>query len=501
MPAHWVATTELPLAGLARFPGNPRLGDTAEIRKSIRRHGQYRAIVVRRHDGQHTILAGNHTADALAAEGMTTARCELIECTDDEARRINLADNRLAELGGYDDQALAELLARLDGDLDGTGWDIRDLDEIADALGRDDEAAGGTGDDPVPERPSLADRFLIPPFDVLDARQGWWRTRKRQWLSLGFQSELGRLDGKQDGRSVFAHSGHARADPKYYDKKRAAEAQAGHEMTAAEFEAGFYTPPAEGVSSGISIFDPVLCELAYRWFCPPGGAVLDPFAGGSVRGLTAAVLGRAYHGNDLSARQVEANQAQAAGFTARGLIHEDPVWTQGDSADWVTTLEPESADMIFTCPPYYDLERYSDHAADLSAMSTAAFDEAYARIIAGAASALRPGRFAVIVTGDARGGNGLLRDLRGATVTAASRAGLRYCSGAVLVTPLGSLPVVTARAFSGTRTLSRTHQDVLVFCKGDRKQAALACGDVDIELPDTILGAFADDPRAAQGQA
>ncbi|HXF87125.1 MAG TPA: hypothetical protein VNK48_02075 [Xanthobacteraceae bacterium] len=46
------------------------------------------------------------------------------------------------------------------------------------------------------------------------------------------------------------------------------------------------------VGSGTSIFDPVLCEIAYRWFCPPGGSVLDPFAGGSVRGIVASRLGR-----------------------------------------------------------------------------------------------------------------------------------------------------------------------------------------------------------------
>ena len=62
--------------------------------------------------------------------------------------------------------------------------------------------------------------------------------------------------------------------------------------------------------SGTSIFDPVLCELVYRWFCPPGGLVLDPFAGGSVRGIVAGVLGRRYVGVDLSAAQLDANRAQ-----------------------------------------------------------------------------------------------------------------------------------------------------------------------------------------------
>ena len=47
MPATFVATRELPLSSLARFPGNARRGNVEEIRKSLRRHGQYRAIVVR----------------------------------------------------------------------------------------------------------------------------------------------------------------------------------------------------------------------------------------------------------------------------------------------------------------------------------------------------------------------------------------------------------------------------------------------------------------------
>jgi hypothetical protein len=38
----------------------------------------------------------------------------------------------------------------------------------------------------------LGDEFLIPPFSVLSAREGWWQERKRAWLALGIQSELGR---------------------------------------------------------------------------------------------------------------------------------------------------------------------------------------------------------------------------------------------------------------------------------------------------------------------
>ena len=46
----------------------------------------------------------------------------------------------------------------------------------------------------------------------------------------------------------------------------------------------------ENMAPGTSIFDPVLCELVYRWFCPSKGKILDPFAGGSVRGIVAAHL-------------------------------------------------------------------------------------------------------------------------------------------------------------------------------------------------------------------
>lgn len=130
MAVSWIETREVPIDSLTRFPGNARRGNVDEIRASIRRHGQYRSLVVRDDNGELVILAGNHTRDALAAEGHPAARCEILECTDDEARRINLADNRLAELGDYDGDALAELLSYLDGDYEGTGYTDADIDAL-----------------------------------------------------------------------------------------------------------------------------------------------------------------------------------------------------------------------------------------------------------------------------------------------------------------------------------------------------------------------------------
>lgn len=129
MPANFVEVRDIPLDRLAPFPGNARRGDIEAIRGSLRRNGQYRALVVRETDDQLVILAGNHTYAALGAENYQAARCEIIHCDDETARRINLADNRTAELGGYDEEALAALLAELP-DLNGTGYTDDDLEAL-----------------------------------------------------------------------------------------------------------------------------------------------------------------------------------------------------------------------------------------------------------------------------------------------------------------------------------------------------------------------------------
>ncbi|MFM8745659.1 MAG: DNA methyltransferase, partial [Aestuariivirga sp.] len=119
---------------------------------------------------------------------------------------------------------------------------------------------------------------------------------------------------------------HTSGDPGFYAKKRAREAEIGRDLTTEEFLAEHYEASDAPTASGTSIFDPILCEIAYRWFCPQGGTVLDPFAGGSVRGIVASRLGRRYVGIELRPEQVEANRAQLA-------IAADPLpeWRVGDA--------------------------------------------------------------------------------------------------------------------------------------------------------------------------
>jgi DNA modification methylase len=236
--------------------------------------------------------------------------------------------------------------------------------------------------------------------------------------------------------------------------------------------------PEADAKGGTSVFDPVLCELAYSWFAPPGGTVLDPFAGGSVRGVVASVLGLAYVGIELRAEQVAANIRQGD----RICRPPAPRWICGDGFD-VAALAPDvAADLIFSCPPYSDLERYSDDPRDLSTMDYPAFAARLHAIIGNACGLLREDRFACFVVGDVRDRRrGTYRNLPGDTIEAFEAAGLTLYNEAILLTSVGSLPVRVGRQFAASRKLGKAHQNVLVFVKGDPFAAAAACGPIGIE--------------------
>lgn len=232
-------------------------------------------------------------------------------------------------------------------------------------------------------------------------------------------------------------------------------------------------PQTEASASGTSIFDPVLCEIAYRWFCPPSGAILDPFAGGSVRGIVASRLGRAYYGVELRPEQVAANRAQLG---IAGDPH--PQWIEGDARD-IPALFDGKVDMVFSCPPYWNLEVYSEDPRDLSTMDKGSFFYAQDLIIKEACACLKPNRFAVWVTSDVRDAEGCYVGLPVRTIGAFEAAGLRLYNEAILVTAAGSLPIRVRKQFEGGRKLGRTHQNVLVFVKGDWKKATAAVGKVE----------------------
>lgn len=407
-----------------------------------------------------------------------------------------LADNRLAEKATWNKPMLSAALEELRGlefDLPSIGFDLPDLAAIfgeGEANKRHPANAG-----------ALAARFGIPPFSVLNAREGWWQERKAAWLSLGIKSEVGRGENLLKMSDTMLEP-----DP----EKRAAMQEARERRTVpAGLAFGKVTPHpgAGGAPSGTSIFDPVLCELAYRWFCPRGGLVLDPFAGGSVRGVVASRVGRRYVGFELRPEQVEANRAQAD-----EIIHAEamrPQWIEGDSRLTISAQDDLAADFVFTCPPYGDLEVYSNDAADLSTMAHEEFLAAYRAIIAAAIARLRSDRFACVVVGDFRDGDGLYRNFVSDTIAAFEAAGARLYNEAILVTAVGTLAIRAGKQFAHSRKFGKAHQNVLVFVKGDPVAAAAAIGacefgevdGVENAAPASEAEASASPPSQEEGAA
>lgn len=245
--------------------------------------------------------------------------------------------------------------------------------------------------------------------------------------------------------------------------------------------------------TGTSVFDPALCELNYLWFSADGDTVLDPFAGGSVRGIVAEQLGRYYTGIELRQEQVDANIEQG-----KEICEVCPTWLCGDSLQVDKYVCDAMFDHILTCPPYGDLEKYSDDPQDLSAMSDEDFDATYTEILKRTAAHLKDDRFATIVVGNYRDSKGMLRDLVGLTVRAMEQAGCHYYNDFILVTPCGSLPIRVGKQFNASRKMGRTHQYVLVFVKGDPKKATERLGEIDLSIidehsDDIITDDMADD--------
>lgn len=344
----------------------------------------------------------------------------------------------------------------------------------------------------------LEAKFIIPPFSVLNTRQGYWQERKRLWLGLGIKSELGRGEeltyqgeeicsenlnyyrnkekGKHltfgitpdpDGRNA---DNHAQA---YTDKGKA-------KVNGLTFRStGFMADVIQERGGGTSIFDPVLCELIYKWFCPQGGEVFDPFAGGSVRGIVAAVLGLGYTGLDLSLAQIEANKQQAEEILPE---QKKPEWIIGDA--WVSDLllpRGKHYDLVFSCPPYHDLEKYTDAPEDLSNMPWNTFKARYRAIIEKAILRLNNNRFACFVVSEIRNDIGSYKGLVPLTIDCFERGGARFYNEMILVNVAGSLPIRIAGQF-GHRKIGRSHQNVLVFYKGEPDRIPKIFGDIDTDF-------------------
>ena len=206
--------------------------------------------------------------------------------------------------------------------------------------------------------------------------------------------------------------------------------------------------------------------------------VLDPFAGGSVRGVVAARCKRQYVGVDLRQEQIDQNLKQLQSIDMDD--YQAPAWVVGDSRNIQKLAAGSEADLVFSCPPYADLEVYSDDPNDLSTLSYCDFIAAYREIISNACAMLKDNRFACFVVGDIRDKKGNYQNFVSDTIQAFLDAGLKLYNEAILITPNGTLSLRAGKQFKSGRKLGKGHQNVLVFLKGDAKKATAYCGQIEI---------------------
>lgn len=276
-------------------------------------------------------------------------------------------------------------------------------------------------------RQILRGKFIEPPFSVLDTKGGYWKERKKKWKEVGILSEVGRGDNLT-GLNGFNNNSN-------YEKRKS------------------YT--------GTSIFDPVLCELMYSWFSEEGDSILDPFAGGSVRGIVAQKLNRKYVGIELRPEQVRSNNIQAIDIFGRA---DKPIWINGDSNIILDSMN-DKYDMIFSCPPYSDLEVYSDIDGDLSNMDYDNFIKNYDSIIKKSCSLLKDNCFACFVVGDIRDKNGYYRGFVADTIKIFNKYNLMLYNDAVLLENGLNTAAMRADKYMKSKKLVKVHQNVLIFKK------------------------------------
>jgi DNA modification methylase len=264
----------------------------------------------------------------------------------------------------------------------------------------------------------LKDIFVAPPISVLDIKQKYWKDRKKYWLSTGIQSELGRDENLLSLSTLL-------------QKKQ----------------------------KSTSVFDPVLCEIMYLWFTKEQDTIFDPFAGGSVRGIVASKSKRNYIGTDLRPEQVQSNISQSDTICTENY----PQWITSDA----TSYDSQEYDFLFTCPPYYDLEVYSQNKCDLSTMTEKDFEVSYANILAKHLKNLRNDRFAAIVIGDTRDEQGYYRNFISKTIDIFESNSCRYYNDLILLQEPATAAMRSFRYMNSSRKIAKCHQNVLIFVKGD----------------------------------
>lgn len=202
-PKAWPAeAVELrPVKSLLPYARNARTHSPEQVSQIAAAIEEYGFTVPLLVDEASEIIAGH--GRLLAAVELGLARIPVMVArgwTPAQKRAYRIWDNQSGLLSEWDAGLLKVEIADLkagDYNLDLLGFPELQLVEFMSGLGNGaGNRQSGMG--------SLAEKFGVPPFSVLNAREGWWQDRKRAWIALGLQAELGRGESMiGDGKSVM----------------------------------------------------------------------------------------------------------------------------------------------------------------------------------------------------------------------------------------------------------------------------------------------------------
>lgn len=371
------------------------------------------------------------------------------ELSEDERKEFIIKDN--VGYGDWDMDALAN------------AWDTEDLEDWGLELLTDGWGEQGTdgvsSQNCEPENVSLNDRFIVPPFSVLDTRKGYWQARKKMWRSKVTSVDIG---GSREDTNIQS------PEIKYkdiYQRTRKHREELG--ISFREY-LDKYVPDdvkereaSKVLAQGTSLFDPVLAEIVMRWFCPHDGSILDPFGGEQTKGIVAGVLGLKYRSCEIRPEQVSLNSEACKDYP-------NVQYHCGDSNNIAQIITDRGFDLCFTSPPYYDLEVYSKD--DMSALGTyEEFMAQYENIFRQCVDMLADGAFLVVKIGEIRNKQtGAYRNFVGDNISMFMRLGLTYYNEIIMV-ETGASTALRASRYMDSRKVAKMHQNILVFYKGNIK--------------------------------
>lgn len=192
---------DLPIKSIKPYKRNPRKNDSAVeyVANSIRQFGFKVPIVI---DENYEIVCGHTRWKAAKTIGLETVPCIMADdLNEEQIKAFRLADNKTAEMAGWDFDLLEMEFNDIDPDL----FDMADFGFFQDDV--EERQASAEEED---RTGNMAEKYLVPPFSVLYANRQDWLARKRAWVAKGLRSEIGRggnlaFNSKSNPEANFLH--------------------------------------------------------------------------------------------------------------------------------------------------------------------------------------------------------------------------------------------------------------------------------------------------------